>query len=49
MTDLIETWRAHTAIDVYLLTNLPAGSLDAVTAAGGMRVGQQFAHINDLR
>ncbi|HET9223130.1 MAG TPA: DinB family protein [Roseiflexaceae bacterium] len=49
MDDLIETWRAHSAIGLYLLSNLPEGGLDAAPIAGGMRVGQQFAHISDLR
>jgi uncharacterized damage-inducible protein DinB len=49
MDDLIETWRAHSAIGLYLLGNLPEGGLDATPISDGMRVGQQFAHINDLR
>src|SRR5262249_36973104 len=49
MDDLIKTWRAHNAIDLYLLSNMPEGGLEAVPASGGMRVGEMFAHINDLR
>jgi uncharacterized damage-inducible protein DinB len=49
MDSLVETWRAHSAIGLYLLSNLPEGGLDAAPISGGMRVGQQFAHINDLR
>jgi uncharacterized damage-inducible protein DinB len=49
MDDLIDMWRAHNAIDLYLLANLPEGGLDAAPASGGHSVGQMFAHINDLR
>jgi uncharacterized damage-inducible protein DinB len=49
MNDLIELWSAQNAINLYLLSNLPEGALDAVPTSGGMRVGQMFAHINDLR
>jgi uncharacterized damage-inducible protein DinB len=49
MDDLIEMWRAQNAIELDLLNNLPKDGLSAVPTSGGMNVGQQFAHINDLR
>lgn len=49
MEDLIELWRAQNAIDLYLLSNLPDGGLEATPTSGGMSVGHMFAHINDLR
>jgi uncharacterized damage-inducible protein DinB len=49
MDDLLEMWNAHNAIDLYLLSNLPDGGLDAAPAPGDMPVSQMFAHINDLR
>ena len=38
MDSLIETWRAHSAIGLYLLSNLPEGGLDAAPISNGMRV-----------
>jgi uncharacterized damage-inducible protein DinB len=49
MDDLIDMWQAQNAIDLYLLNNLPEGGLDAAAASGGMAVGQQFAHLSDIR
>jgi uncharacterized damage-inducible protein DinB len=46
--DAVEMWRTHAAIDLYLLSHLPDGGLDT-SALGGHTIGQQFAHINDLR
>jgi uncharacterized damage-inducible protein DinB len=49
MDDLIEMWHAHNAIDLYLLSNVPKDGLEAVSTSDGMRVGQMFAHMNDIR
>jgi uncharacterized damage-inducible protein DinB len=49
MDDLIDMWQAQNAIDLYLLSNLPEGGLEVVAASGDMPVGQQFAHLNDIR
>lgn len=46
---LIDTWQAHNAINLKLLEGLPEGGLEAVSASGGMTVGQQFGHIHTVR
>lgn len=47
--DLLETWQAHSAINLGFLHNLPGGGLEAVGASGGMSVGQQLGHCHMVR
>lgn len=49
LNDLLETWRAHDAINLYLLNALPEGGLGAAASSGGMSVAQQFAHLYTVR
>lgn len=49
LMDVIEAWRRHNKITLYVLGNLPAGGLDAVVASDNMPVRQHFAHVSDVR
>jgi uncharacterized damage-inducible protein DinB len=46
---LIETWQIHDRINRYLLEAIPEGALTSVSASKGRSVGEQFAHIHDVR
>ncbi len=46
---LIETWQVHDRINLYLLESVAPGSLNGVSASKGRTVGQQFAHIHNVR
>ena len=49
LNDLIETWRAHDAINMLLLDRLPADGLAAAIRPGAPTIGGQFAHIHSVR
>jgi uncharacterized damage-inducible protein DinB len=46
---LIETWAIHDRINLYLLDAIDASSLDSHSASKGRSVGEQFAHIHNVR
>jgi uncharacterized damage-inducible protein DinB len=47
---LIETWRKHNEILLYLLANVPTKGMSAVPAASrGRTVAAQFAHLDKVR
>ena len=46
---LIETWQINNRIDLYLLDAIPAEHLNDVLVSKGRNVGQQFAHIHNVR
>lgn len=46
---LLETWRIHDRINRYLLAAVPAEALAAVSASRGRSVGEQFAHVHNVR
>lgn len=46
---LVETWRIHDRINRYLLDAVAPGSLGARSASAGRTVGEQFAHIHNVR
>jgi uncharacterized damage-inducible protein DinB len=46
---LIETWRIHNRIHVYLLEGLVEGSLAAMPLPKGRSVAAQFAHVHNVR
>jgi uncharacterized damage-inducible protein DinB len=46
---LVETWRIHDRINRYLLDAVPAGALGAVSASRGRTVGEQLAHVHNVR
>jgi uncharacterized damage-inducible protein DinB len=46
---LLDTWRIHDRINRYLLAAVPAEALGAVSASKGRTVGEQFAHVHNVR
>ena len=46
---LLETWRIHNRINLYLLESIPDEALEAVAASKGRNVAEQFAHIHKVR
>jgi uncharacterized damage-inducible protein DinB len=46
---VLETWRIHERINRYLLAAVPAEALRAVSASKGRTVGEQFAHVHNVR
>jgi uncharacterized damage-inducible protein DinB len=47
--ELIETWEINARIDLYLLENIENDWLADVSASKGRTVGEQFAHIHNVR
>jgi uncharacterized damage-inducible protein DinB len=46
---LLDTWRIHDRINQYLLAAVPAEALGAVSASKGRTVGEQLAHVHNVR
>jgi|ERR1700752_1786154 len=46
---LLETWLIHDRINLYLLDAVDPASLDSHSASKGRSVGEQFAHIHNVR
>jgi uncharacterized damage-inducible protein DinB len=46
---LIETWQIHDRINAYLLESVERESLNSLSASKGRTVGQQFAHVHNVR
>ncbi|HJY30279.1 MAG TPA: DinB family protein [Pyrinomonadaceae bacterium] len=46
---LVETWQIHDRINLYLLDAVDPSSLDSHSASKGRSVGEQFAHIHNVR
>src|SRR3954466_1222148 len=46
---LLETWQIHDRINLYLLDAVAPESLDSHSASKGRSVGEQFAHIHNVR
>jgi uncharacterized damage-inducible protein DinB len=46
---ILETWQIHDRINLYLLDAVDAASLDSHSASKGRSVGEQFAHIHNVR
>ncbi|MCU1268680.1 MAG: hypothetical protein JWM21_4998 [Acidobacteria bacterium] len=46
---LLETWDIHNRINLYLLDAIDAGSLSSYSASKGRNVGEQFAHLHNVR
>src|SRR5258707_14393758 len=46
---LLETWQIHDRINVYLLEAVDSASLDSHSASKGRTVGEQFAHVHNVR
>ena len=47
--DLIETWEIHNRINLYLLDAIKEDHLSDVSASKGRNVGEQFAHMHNVR
>jgi uncharacterized damage-inducible protein DinB len=49
MNALTETWQIHNRINLYLLNAIDESNLVAISASKGRTVGEQFAHIHNVR
>ena len=45
----LETWEIHNRINLYLLDATETSALDSLSASKGRSVGEQFAHIHNVR
>jgi uncharacterized damage-inducible protein DinB len=48
-THLLETWDIHDRINLYLLDAVDAAALGCYSASKGRSVGEQFAHVHNVR
>ena len=48
-TQLLETWQIHDRINLYLLDSVEPAALASLSASKGRTVGEQFAHIHNVR
>ena len=48
-TELVETWNIHDRINRYLLAAVPEDAFGCMSASKGRTVGEQFAHIHNVR
>ena len=46
---LLETWEIHNRINLYLLGAVEPAALVSISASKGRTVGEQFAHIHNVR
>ena len=46
---LLETWQIHDRINLYLLDAIDSQSLSSHSASKGRSVGEQFAHLHNVR
>lgn len=46
---LVETWQIHNRINLYLLEAIAPESLSSHSASKGRSVGEQFAHVHNVR
>ncbi|MES2277469.1 MAG: DinB family protein [Bacteroidota bacterium] len=49
MNPLTETWQIHNRINIYLLDSIDETNLKDLSASKGRTVGEQFAHIHNVR
>jgi uncharacterized damage-inducible protein DinB len=49
MNALTETWQIHNRINIYLLDSIDEACLKDCSASKGRSVGEQFAHIHNVR
>jgi uncharacterized damage-inducible protein DinB len=45
----LETWEIHNRINLYLLDAVGPASLNSLSASKGRNVGEQFAHVHNVR
>src|SRR5438034_1116539 len=48
-TEMLETWEIHNRINLYLLEAIEAAHLHDHSASKGRSVGEQFAHVHNVR
>ncbi len=48
-TQFLQTWEIHNRINLYLLDATEAGALGSLSASKGRTVGEQFAHVHNVR
>src|ERR1044072_8129424 len=48
-SQLVDTWNTHNRISLYLLDAIEKSSLASHSASKGRSVGEQFAHIHNVR
>ena len=48
-SQLLEAWDIHNRINLYLLDNIDAAHLNSISASKGRSVGEQFAHLHNVR
>lgn len=49
MKELIETFQIHNRINIYLLDAIDGNHLSDISSSKGRSVGEQFAHIHNVR
>jgi uncharacterized damage-inducible protein DinB len=49
MNPLTETWQIHNRINLYLLESIDEANLNDISASKGRTVGEQFAHMHNVR
>lgn len=49
MKELIETWQINNRMNIYLLEAIDETNLTCISASKGRNVGEQFAHIHNVR
>jgi uncharacterized damage-inducible protein DinB len=49
MNDFIETWNINNRINLYLLDAIDENYLNDISASKGRKVGEQFAHLHNVR
>ena len=49
MNTLTETWQIHNRINLYLLDGIDETNLNDISASKGRTVGEQFAHLHNVR
>ncbi|CAN5300479.1 DinB family protein [soil metagenome] len=49
MSPLTETWQIHNRINLYLLQSIAETDLAAIASSKGRTVGEQFAHMHNVR
>jgi uncharacterized damage-inducible protein DinB len=48
-TQFLETWDIHNRINLYLLDSVAPAALASLSASKGRTVGEQFAHLHNVR
>ena len=49
MNEIVETWKIHNRINLYLLNSIEEAHLSSVSLSKGRTVAEHFAHIHNVR